>query len=143
MFKSLFKFSAIAAVATFVFSCSGTNNKPIIKFSRDSTSIIIKNIDKSSLLQVKNYYAIHSDSIDLISVLVKPGELDSLQDDEEVKGKLNLIGDSLVFTPQLPFEKNKNYLIESFIGVQFATAGKLLSGSIKQNLQPQKQILKR
>ncbi|TCD12762.1 hypothetical protein EZ449_01580 [Pedobacter frigidisoli] len=143
MFKSLFKFSAIVAVATFVISCSGTNKKPIIKFSRDSTTIIIKNIDKASLLQLKNAYAINADSIDLISVLVKPGELDRLQDEIEVIGKVNLLGDSLVFKPDLPFKKNKNYLVESFIGVQFANAGKLLSGSIKQNLQPQKQILTR
>lgn len=143
MFKSLFKFSALIALAPFAVSCTGSNNKPIIKFSNDSSSIIIKNFDATSLLQAKNAYSANTDSANLVAVVVLPGELDSLQDQVAVKGEYKFIGDSLVFHPDKPFQKNKSYLVESFISVKFANTRKLFSGTIKQNLQPQKQILKR
>jgi len=143
MFKRFFKYSVIVWVSISVLSCSNRNNKPIIKFSGDSTSIIIKNIDEASLLQVKNAYKANADTLNLVSVLIKPGELDSIQDELEVTGKVKILGDSLIFNPDQPFVKGKYYLVESYIGVKFATVGNLITGSAKHNLQPQKQTLKR
>ena len=143
MLKSFFKYFALFIVVAFALSCSNTNNRPIIKFSGDSSSIIIKNIDAASLLQVKNAYQANADTLNLITVLIKPGELDSLQDETEVPGKVKFIGDSLVFSPDQPFIKGKAYLVESYIGVKFATVGNLISGSGKQNLRAQRQTLKR
>ena len=131
------------AVAVFALSCSNTNNKPIIKFSRDSLSIIIKNIDEASLLQVKNAYKANADTLNLISVLIKPGDLDSVQDELEMPGKVKVSGDSVVFNPDQPFVKGKVYVVESYIGVKFATVGNLISGNAKHNLQAQRQTLKR
>ena len=130
-------------VALFAISCSNTNNRPIIQFSDDSTSIIIKNIDEASLLQVKNAYKANADTINMITVLLKPGELDSIQDELEVPGKINIAGDSLVFNPNSAFVKGKTYVVESYIGVKFATMGNLISGTAKQNLQAQRQTLRR
>ncbi|WP_231426509.1 hypothetical protein [Pedobacter sp. Leaf250] len=143
MFKSLFKFSVFVVITSVIISCSGTNNKPIIKFSRDSTSIIIKNFDEASLMQVRNAYSNQANSNNLVAVLRQAGELDSLQDDILVSGNFKMYGDSLVFVPEKPFIKGNNYLIESFIDVQFGNAGKLISGNANYNLKPQKQILKR
>ena len=127
----------------FALSCSNTNNKPVIKFAGDSASIVIKNIDEVSLLQVKNAYKANADALNAISVLIKPGELDSIQDELEVPGKIKILGDSLVFRPDQPFIKGKEYLVESYIGVKFATAGDLMMGKGKQNLKAQRQTLKR
>ncbi|WP_157255409.1 hypothetical protein [Pedobacter sp. Leaf216] len=127
----------------FVLSCSNTNNKPIIKFSVDSTSIVIKNIDEASLLQAKNAYKANIDTLNLISVLIKPGDQDSIQDELIVPGKIKIVGDSLVFSPAMPFVQGKDYLVESYLGVKFATVGNLISGTAKHNLQAQRQTLKR
>ncbi|CAH0195623.1 hypothetical protein SRABI27_01614 [Pedobacter sp. Bi27] len=143
MFKCFFKYQAIIAIVLFTFSCSNTNNRPIIKFSGDSSSIIIKNIDEASLLQVKNAYQANTDTLNLVSVLVKPGEMDSIQDELEVPGKVKILGDSLVFNPDQPFLKGKEYLVESYIGIKFATVGDLIMGKGKQNLKAQQQTLKR
>ncbi len=143
MFKRFFKSSLVVLVLMSAFSCSNRNNKLVIKFSGDSTSIIIKNIDEASLLQVKNAYQANADTLNLVSVLIKPGELDSIQDEMEVAGKVKIIGDSLIFNPDQPFVKGKDYLVESYIGVKFATIGNLINSSAKHNLQPQKQTLKR
>ena len=143
MFKCFFKYQAIIAVTVFALSCSNTNNRPIIKFSGDSSSIIIKNIDEASLLQVKNAYQANADTLNLVSVLLKPGELDSIQDELEVPGKVKILGDSLVFNPDQPFLKGEEYLVESYIGIKFATVGDLIMGKGKQNLKAQQQTLKR
>ncbi|MDQ0641818.1 hypothetical protein QF042_005383 [Pedobacter sp. W3I1] len=143
MFKCFFKYQAAIAVALFALSCSNANNRPIIKFSGDSSSIIIKNIDEASLLQVKNAYKANGDAINMVSVLIKPGDLDSIQDELEVPGKVKILGDSLVFNPDQPFLKGKEYLVESYIGIKFATMGDLITGNGKQNLKAQRQILKR
>jgi len=143
MFKYFFKYLAMFAITMFALACSHTNNKPIIKFSGDSASIVIKNFDEASLLQVKNAYLSNPDSNQLVSVWMQPGELDSLQDDLPVKGAYKVDGDSLVFIPDTAFQKGRIYVVESFINVEFANAGKLISGAAKYNLQPQRQILKR
>jgi len=143
MFKCFFKYQAVIAIVLFVLSCSNTNNRPIIKFSEDSSSIIIKNIDEASLLQVKNAYQANADTLNLVSVLIKPGDLDSNQDELEVPGKIIILGDSLVFNPDQPFLKGKEYLVESYVGIKFATVGDLIKGNGKQNLKAQRQTLKR
>ena len=143
MFKSLFKFFATVILATVFVACNNTNNIPIIKFSADSSSIVIKNFDGASLLQLKNAYSANPDSNNLVNVFIRPGELDSLQDEIRVPGSLKFLSDSLVFYPSNPFQLGKSYLVESFINVQFATPGKLIVGQAKYNFQPQKEILKR
>ena len=143
MFKISFKFFTLIVLAMFIVACTGTNNKPLIKFSKDSSSIILKNFDAASLLQAKNAYSAGSDSSSLVSVVLLPAETDSLQDQIAINGSYAFAGDSLIFTPHEAFKNNKSYLIESYIDAKFANAGKLFSGTIKQNLQPQKQILKR
>jgi hypothetical protein len=141
MFKRFFTCSVIIWVSISVFSCSNRNNKPVIKFSEDSTSIIIRNIDEASLLQVKNAYQNKSDTINIMSVLIKPGDKDSIQDEQEVPGKIEISGDSLIFTPDQPFLRGKEYLVESYIGVKFATVGDLILGKGKQHLKAQQQTL--
>ncbi|WP_131538466.1 hypothetical protein [Pedobacter nototheniae] len=143
MYKRLLKYTAISLVTVIAFSCSDTNNKPIIKFSADSSSIVIKNIEEVSLLQVKNTMQANPDSSHLVNVLLSPGDEDSLQTEQEIAGKLILAGDSLIFKPQTAFLKGKNYLVESYIDVQFGNKEKLLKGTLKYRLEPQQVILKR
>ncbi|RNL49626.1 hypothetical protein [Pedobacter jejuensis] len=142
MFKSV-KYLFVFVVAINIASCKSKNNKPTIKFSADSSSIIIKNIDEASLFEIKKVYQANPDSVDFISVLLTPGDTDSLQDEINILGKTILSGDSLIFSPQKSFLKSKKYLVESYIGVEFANGGKLFKGTIKHNLEPQQQTLKR
>ncbi len=142
MFKSV-KCLIYVVVALNLGSCSNNSNAPVIKFSADSSSIVIKNIDEASLFQVKNAYHTNPDSVNFISVLLTPNETDSLQNEEYIAGYTKLQGDSVLFVPEEPFLAGKSYLVESYIGVKFADGGKLLKGTIKHNLEPQQQVLKR
>lgn len=141
MFKFV-KYLFVFVVLNIV-SCSNKNNKPVIKFSADSASIIIKNIDEASLFEIRKAYQNNSDSVNFISVLLTPAETDSLQDEKKIFGKVILKNDSLIFTPQQPFLKGKTYLVESYISVNFADGSKLFKGAIKHNLEPQQQMLTR
>jgi len=143
MIKCVIKYLFIVVVAIFLFSCSNTNSKPLIKFSEDSSSIIIKNIDEASLLQVKNAFKENPDSSNLVAVLLTPNDQDKLQVEKLIEGVFSVSGDSVVFKPALPFIMGKSYLVESFIGVNYADAKKLITNGIKHNLQPQQQILTR
>ncbi|RZL29215.1 MAG: hypothetical protein EOO96_20035 [Pedobacter sp.] len=142
MFKSV-KYLLLFVILFQFTACSQKNDKPIITFSADSSSIVIKNIDQASLFEIKKTYQANPDSIKLISVLVTPGAQDSLQDEKDISGKAVLAGDSVIFTPANSFVKGKTYLVESYIGVKFADKSKLFKGTIKHNLEPQTQMLLR
>ncbi|WP_231460533.1 hypothetical protein [Pedobacter sp. Leaf132] len=142
MLKSI-KYLFFALLVINLTSCTNTNNNIVIKFSPDSNLIILNKIDKKSIYQVKNDLKQNLDSSNLVSVVCIPGELDSLQDEETISGKLTLAGDSLIFAPDKPFLKGKSYLVESYLGTSFADRNKLFKGTIKHNLKPQTQLLKR
>jgi len=124
-------------------SCSHTNNEPIIKFSGDKHSVEINNIDETSLYQAKKAFVENPDSSGLMAVFEQPAEMDSIQTERKIKGKIKWIDDTLVFTPDTMFVTGKSYLIENYIGVMFGTTEKLLRNAVKPQLQPQRQILTR
>lgn len=142
MIKSV-KYLFLVLLVINLASCSNTNKNPVIKFSADSNLIIIKKIDESSLYQLKNNLHQDIDSSNIISVISIPNVEDSLQNEEQVSGKLKITGDSIIFTPKNIFTKGKTYLVESYLGVSFADKNKLFKGTVNHNLQPQKQMLKR
>ncbi len=130
-------------LAMFVCACSSTNNKPAIKFSRDGSSIIINNIDEANILQIKKLYESNPDSVNFITVLVVPTDWDSLQREEEVYGRISFGKNNLKFSPHKPFAHGKTYLVESYIGVQFASIKKMFNHDVNSNLEPQEQLLRR
>lgn len=127
----------------FGIACSNTNNQPTIKFSKDSASIIINNIEDANILQVKKLYQAHPDSVNFMSVFIFRTERDSLQHEEKVKGTYAFKDNEVIFKPNKPFDIGKSYLVESYINVEFASVKKMFNNAIKSNLEPQQQILTR
>ncbi|KQR69672.1 hypothetical protein ASF92_13245 [Pedobacter sp. Leaf176] len=142
MFKSL-KSLIISICVLLLASCSNTNKAPVIMFSEDSTAIVIKNIDATSLYELKKDNKDHPHMQNIISVVLMPIETDSLQDEKLISGRTIIQDNFVVFKPELPFNKNETYLVESYIGSKFADKSKLFKGTVKYNLEPQKQLLKR
>jgi len=142
----MFKFVKYLIVPVFILlltSCSNTNKAPVIMFSEDSTSILIKNIDEASLYELKKDNKAHPGIQSIISVMLIPNETDSLQDERSISGSTIIQDNIVVFKPELPFIKNETYLVESYIGSKFADKSKLFKGTVKYKLEPQKQLLKR
>ncbi|RZL44378.1 MAG: hypothetical protein EOP00_20070 [Pedobacter sp.] len=124
--------------------CGSTNSKPLsIEFSSDSSKIIIKNINEAGLFQIKSNLKADTAYQKLVSVLQTPAEDDSTSMEIEWPGKLDIIGDSLLFTPEKPFDKGKLYIVEAMLNVQFAKSEEIVKSDVGHTLKSQQKILKR
>lgn len=127
-----------------LFACNSTNNKPLlIKFSSDSSSILISNISTAGLLQLKNNINTDTTYQNLVTVLITPSEDDSVTMEKQWPGKLKMRGDELEFAPDSPFVKGKSYLVSTIINVSFANAEKVIKGGMGASLNAQEQQLQR
>ncbi|MGY3055075.1 hypothetical protein ACVWYG_003286 [Pedobacter sp. UYEF25] len=124
------------------FSCSNGNNPTIIKFSTDSTAVVVKNIDKVSLLQLKNLLEADSGLNKYIKVM-KVSPSGSITDNPLMLGTIKVVCDSLTFVPMEKFVAGNKYMVESFIGAQFGSVGQMLKGKGQTTVHPQRSILTR
>ncbi|TCC93542.1 hypothetical protein EZ428_01870 [Pedobacter frigiditerrae] len=142
MFKYI-KFLAVVICAALI-ACNATNSKPLsIRFSSDSNSIIIANINEAGLYQLKANINTDSNYQKLVSVLRTPAEDDSTSMEIEWPGKLSVAGDSLIFTPNFPFERKKVYLVETILNAHFASGKEIIKSKVGFKVKAQQQILQR
>ncbi|MET4081278.1 hypothetical protein ABIB40_001223 [Pedobacter sp. UYP30] len=124
-------------------NCSNVDNLPVIKFSVDSASILVKNIDKVSLLQLKDLVKADSGVSDYLKIRIVPSKNSTVGGNEIVPGTVKVVGDSLIFFPSEKFAPGNSYLVESYIGAQFGSIGNLLKGKGQTTVHPQHKILRR
>ncbi|WP_316785842.1 hypothetical protein [Pedobacter frigiditerrae] len=142
MFKYIKFLSFVIGVA--LVACNATNSKPLsIRFSADSSKIIISDINEAGLYQIKTNINIDSGYQKLVSVLQTPAEDDSTSMEIEWPGRLSVAGDSLIFTPNLPFEKKKEYLVETILNARFASGKDIIKSKVGFKVKAQQQILTR
>lgn len=142
----MFRLNSLCALVCMVmlFACNTTNNKSLlIKFSPDSTSILISNIDPVGLLQLKNN--INTDTMyqKLVTVLITPSDDDSLTIEKEWPGGLSMKGNELEFKPDSPFVKGKSYLVSTMLNASFGSVEEIIKGQMGTSLNAQEQVLKR
>lgn len=110
MLKNLLKSALLLFMAGFL-GCSSSNSKPLsIEFSKDSTKILISNIDKPGLLKLQELKPQDSIFSDLVAVLQTPSEKDSTIREELVSGNYAVSDSGIVFSPTQPFVKGREYL---------------------------------
>lgn len=127
-----------------VFSCTSTNSKPLlIGFSADSASVVFGNIDPPGLLQLKNAPAADSVFYDLISVLETPSEKDTAVKEMPIKGKINIVGEEIVFVPEKPFVRGRDYLVITYLNSRFGNAEDIMKGKIHAGVKPVQKLLSR
>lgn len=139
-----YKIIAIVVLGFLLTACTTTNSKPVsIKFSRDSSKILISNINATALLQIKNNINSYASYQNLVTVLQTPAQNDTISIEIDWPGKLNLANATLIFTPKIPFAKGKTYLVSTLINVQFLTTEKVLKSKMEPKVSAQQQILVR
>jgi hypothetical protein len=127
-----------------ILACSNTKNEPLdIDFSKDSSSIQIKHIDPVGLLKIKNGELSDSVVQRMVQVVVSPEEGDTSSRDQLVPGKIIADSLSLIFTPSLPFEKGKRYMVLTFINSKFGDLQSLIQNKTKFSMAPNQKILQR
>ena len=143
MFKYI-KFLLVSILFFALFSCNVKNSKPLlITFSKDSTQIVLKDISEAGLFQLKSHLDSDSAYQNLVVVLETPADNDSTSMEMELKGKLSLNENQLVFTPELPFVKGKTYLVETIINAQFASGEDIIKDKVGNHIKPQQKTLLR
>ncbi len=127
-----------------LWGCGNTESRPLaIRFSADSTAIVISGIGETGLFRLKTNLEKDTAYQQLVSVLQTPAEDDSTGMEIDWPGKLRMQGDSLWFEPVNPFVKGKNYLVETMLNTQFASGGDVIRGKVGHTVKPQQQILVR
>ncbi|HTM97277.1 MAG TPA: hypothetical protein VL088_00970 [Pedobacter sp.] len=124
-------------------ACNTQDATPLsIRFSADSSSILVSNIEPAALLQLKNNIKTDTLYQKVVSVLETPADDDSTSMEREWPGKLSMQGEDLVFRPDSPFIKGKSYLLETILNTQFAGKGDITRSEIGHQVKRQQKILK-
>jgi len=125
-------------------SCNSTDNKTLaIKFSADSSTIVVSNIEAAALFHLKNNIKTDTSYQKLVSVLETPAEDDSVSMEREWPGTLDMQGDNAVFKPDSPFLKGKTYLVETQLNMSFADIEQMIKGKVRRTMNFKQQVLKR
>lgn len=144
MFKCFVKLSGAAIALALFAACSAANNTPLsIRFSADSTSIVLEHIDRAGLLTLQADTGKDSLLKELVSVLHTPSERDTLGREELVKGAISLKDNTIVFTPVHPFVKGNDYLVITFVNSRFGTPEQVVKGKLNLSVKPIQQLLTR
>ena len=143
MFKYI-KFLLVSILFFALFSCNVKNSKPLlITFSKDSTQIVLKDISEAGLFQLKSHLDSDSAYQNLVVILETPEDNDSTSMEMELKGKLSLNENQLVFTPEISFKKGKTNLVETIINAQFASGEDIIKDKVGNHIKPQQKTLLR
>jgi hypothetical protein len=123
-------------------ACNSTKNSPLdIDFSRDSTSIVIKNIDPVGMAKIKNGELGDSLLQELVTVLESPLAEDTAGMQLQMPGKVLPAGDALIFQPGRPFEKGRKYMVLTYINSKFADFQSIIKSKTKFNMAPNQKVL--
>lgn len=141
--KSILFFGVLSFLGL-LFGCSSANNKPLlIGFSTDSSAVVFKNIDAAGLLKLRNLPAGDSTLSRLVSVSALLSSVDSLQKERLLAGTLQVNDSAVVFVPNRPFVKGRDYLVVSYLNVQFGSLKKMFKNELSYRVKPQEKILHR
>ena len=137
-------FYFLVFLTCFLIACKHSDNKPVaIKFSPDSSKILISGIHPAGFYQLKSKLNTDVDYQQLVTVLETPAEDDSTGYERAWSGRLSLMDDVLVFSPDTAFRRGKSYLIETWLNTSFADLEKVWSGRVNKGLRAQQVLLKR
>ncbi len=144
MVKTIFKLLVVGSFPGLLASCSYANNKPLlIKFSTDSSSIVLQNIAKAELLQLQNHSGSDSTFKSLVSVLQTPSEKEPALKELPVNGTIHVTDSNLVFIPTTPFVKGRDYLVITHLSAKYGDIERLLKNDLSNHLRPRQKLLTR
>lgn len=124
--------------------CSSSNSKPLsIAFARDSSTIVISNIDKPGLLGLQQLNPQDSVFRELIAILQTPSEKDSAIREELIPGNYAVSDTGVVFSPAQPFVKGREYLVITHMNAKFGDAEQVAKGQLSLGVKPVQKSLVR
>ena len=124
--------------------CFSSNSKPLsICFSSDSTKIELNNVDRAGLWRLSSLESRDSLLKELVVVLQSPSEEDSLAMELPLSGYVTLTDSNVVFKPDSPFVKGREYLVVTHLNANFAELNDVFHGEMSTRVQPLQKLLVR
>jgi hypothetical protein len=144
MFRRLGTILIILLALSQTTGCSSSKEEALgIRFSADSTTIVVDHIDAVGLHQLKAGKFADLDTEVLISVLDTPSEEDSLGMEREVEGTIVIVDDHLEFRPEKPFVKGRQYEVISYLNTSFGNLESTVKGKTSYQVKPNQKLLRR
>ncbi|MFP5079132.1 hypothetical protein [Pedobacter sp. JCM 36344] len=141
MLKNINRLS-LALMTTSFLGCASSNSKPLsIAFSKDSSAVVISDIDRPGLLRLRQLKPQDSIFKELIAVLQTPSENDSTIREELIPGDYAVSDTAITFTPDQPFAKGREYLVISHINTKFGDAKQIAKGQLSLGVKPTQKSL--
>ncbi|WP_343530714.1 hypothetical protein [Pedobacter sp.] len=122
-------------------SCFFKEDKSLdIRFSSDSTKIVLSGIEDANLFQLRKYLKDTAFAETLLSVEVvgQENKADSL-----IKGNLEVVDKTLVFTPRQPFVKGTAYMVQTVLNSSFGKTKDILQSDLGHKPKLQEERLER
>jgi len=113
-----------------------------IGFNRDSTAVLL-GLDQAGRLQAQDFLKRGQDTEALLSVVQLIDENDSTGMEQVYPGKLEIHQDSLLFIPDQPFQRGKQYLVQTMLGSSFGTTADVLKAEMGSAPKAQARTLTR
>jgi len=136
------KITLFAACCLFFTSCSFNRGEDLsITFSADSSKIVFAGIEETNLYQLKQ--ALNNNSINANLVNVVQIDDDFPDKDKDIDGKLSVVGNDLLFTPDSALIKGRKYLIRTVLQSSFGKTSDILKSDLGHNIKWKEKILQR
>jgi len=128
--------------SVFFYACSTSDHRLLqIRFNPDSSLVVIRGVDPVGLLQLKQAGAPDSLLCNLVSILQTPSERETSAREVPVNGHFFFKGDDIVFRPDSPFVKGRDYLVITHLNTHFGDFKAAVRGQLNTRLKPlQKQL---
>ena len=114
-----------------------------IGFTRDSTAVLLLGLDQGGRLQAQDFLKRGQDTGALLSVVQLIDEDDSSGMEQIYPGKVEIHQDSLLFIPDQPFQRGKQYLVQTMLGSSFGTTADVLKAEMGSAPKAQARTLTR
>lgn len=136
------KITLIIACCLIFSSCFFKGDKSLeIHFSSDSAKIELNGIEDANLFQLRKHLADTAFVETLLSV--EAVEQAGQGADSLVKGSLEVVDKTLVFTPHQPFVKGTTYVVQTMLNSSFGTTKDILKSDLGHTPKLQERRLER
>jgi len=136
------KITLIIACCLIFSACFFKGDKSLdIRFSSDSTKIVLVGIEEANLYQLRQHLADTAFAEALLSV--EAVDQESQGADSLIKGSLQVVDKTLVFTPQQPFVKGTTYVVQTVLNSSFGKTKDILKSDLGHNPKLQERKLER
>ena len=136
------KITLIIACCLIFSSCFFKGDKSLdIRFSSDSTKIELNGIEEANIFQLRKHL---TDTVFAETLLsVEAVDQENQGADSLIKGNLEVVGNTLVFTPHQPFIKGTTYVVQTVLNSSFGKTKDILKSDLGHNPKLQKKSLER